>query len=156
MLSVRLIAVGKSKGEWADGAGAHFSKLLKRHCRFELVEIPSVKKSPDGSVETLISQETERVFNSIHADAVWLFDKSGEKLSSEEYAALLSQTMSGGAGALDLIIGGAYGVTREAHAKCHKVLSLSSLTLSHQVARVVALEQLYRAFSILAGSAYHK
>lgn len=156
MLTVRLLAVGKSKGDWAGSARAHFSKLLKRHCRFELVEIPEVKKSPDGSVDSLRRQETERVISSLRSDVVWLFDISGQRLSSEAYAALLSETMSGGAGSLDLIIGGACGLTTDAREKSDKVLSLSGLTLSHQVARVVVLEQLYRAFSILAGSAYHK
>ena len=156
MLTVRLVTVGKTKGDWADSARAHFTKLLKRHCRLEHVEIPEVKKSPDGSIETIRRRETERVISRLHSDVVWLFDTSGRILSSEKYAALLSRTMSAGAGSLDLIIGGAYGLTRKAQEKSDQVLSLSSLTLSHQVARIVVLEQLYRAFSILAGSAYHK
>lgn len=156
MLTVRLVTVGKAKGNWADSAGGHFSKLLKRHCKLEIVEIPEVKKSPDGSIETIRRRETERVIDRLRSDVVWLFDTSGRKLSSEKYAALLSRTMSAGAGSLDLVIGGSYGLTREAQEKSDQVLSLSSLTLSHQIARVVVLEQLYRAFSILAGSAYHK
>lgn len=156
MLTVRLLAIGKAKGDWADSAREHFAKLLKRYCKFELVEIPEVKKSPDGSIDAIKRRETERVIKALRSDIVWLFDRSGQKLSSEKYAALLSGTMSAGAGSIDLIIGGAYGLTGQAHQRADQILSLSSLTLSHQVARVVALEQLYRAFSILAGSAYHK
>ncbi len=156
MLTVRLLAIGKAKGDWADSARERFAKLLKRHCRFELVEISEVKKSPDGSIEAIKRLETERAIKALNSDVVWLFDTSGQKLSSEQYAALLSKTMSAGAGSIDLIIGGAYGLTSEAREQSDQVLSLSSLTLSHQVARVVVLEQLYRAFSILAGSAYHK
>ncbi|MFQ5606896.1 MAG: 23S rRNA (pseudouridine(1915)-N(3))-methyltransferase RlmH [Candidatus Zixiibacteriota bacterium] len=156
MLSVRLLAIGKAKGSWAKDAGDHYAKLLKRHCRLQIVEFPEVKASPDGSVAAIRKAETERLFDRAKSDRIFAFDRCGSARSSEEYADLLSRTMTGGAGSLDLIIGGSYGLWPAALEKADEVLSLSYLTLSHQVARVVVLEQLYRAFSIFAGSAYHK
>lgn len=139
------------------GAGSeHFSKLLSRHCALEIVEIPEVKRSPDGSIDSLKNKEAERIVSQLKARRLWCLDRTGSELSSEDFAAALGKVRDEGAPALEIVIGGAFGLGNEALKRADRVLSLSQLTFSHQLARLIILEQLYRGFSILAGTPYHK
>lgn len=134
-MKVTVLSVGRLRAPWADDV-AHYAKLLGRHCRLELVELR------DGS--RLASRVPDRAWVSV-------LDDAGTAYDSVAFSAFLEQRRMSG---LDLcfVIGGAYGgVELEAD---HR-LSLGPMTLPHQLARVVLLEQLYRAHSILAGEPYH-
>lgn len=134
-MKVTVLSVGRLRAPWADDV-AHYEKLLGRHCRLELVELR------DGS--RLSSRVPKRAWVSV-------LDDAGTAYDSVAFSAFLEQRRMSG---LDLcfVIGGAYGgVEIDAD---HR-LSLGPMTLPHQLARVVLLEQLYRAHSILAGEPYH-
>ncbi|MGB5654201.1 MAG: 23S rRNA (pseudouridine(1915)-N(3))-methyltransferase RlmH, partial [Robiginitalea sp.] len=88
-------------------------------------------------------------------DTVWLLDEKGREFSSREFSEQLQKTMNAGPKRLVLIIGGAYGHGDELLARANAKVSLSRMTFNHQVVRLLALEQLYRAFSILKGDPYH-
>lgn len=159
MLRIKLICVGKAKGDWVAGATEHYRKLLGRSCKLEIIEIPE-SKSADGSVQSLKAAEgsaiVSRLGEKLANQQVWTLDINGESFSSEEFAERLQREMNSGVSELILVIGGAYGLAESISHSADLRFSLSTLTLSHQVARVTLLEQLYRAFSILAGTAYHK
>ena len=155
-MKIRIIAIGKWKGEWVSSATERFTKLLSRDCELELVEIPEMKKSPDGSNETLINREGELLLKRIRGDYVYCLDRHGDRLSSEKFARAIQSNQTSGKSNLDFVIGGAYGLSQEVQSKADRIFSLSDMTFSHQIARVVLLEQLFRAFSILKGSPYHK
>ena len=87
---------------------------------------------------------------------LWALDERGKELSSEELAASLKQAMNGGEQGIALIIGGADGLPRDLVARADFVWSLGRLTLPHRLARLIVLEQLYRALSILRGEPYHR
>jgi 23S rRNA (pseudouridine1915-N3)-methyltransferase len=87
---------------------------------------------------------------------LWALDERGKQLSSEELAATVKRAMDGGEQGIAMVIGGADGLPRELVAKANFVWSLGRLTLPHRLARLIVLEQLYRALSILRGEPYHR
>jgi 23S rRNA (pseudouridine1915-N3)-methyltransferase len=132
---ILVVAVGRLRPPFADDV-QHYQKLLARHARLELIEVRE-----DDQVHRRIP---ERVF-------VSLLDRAGEELDSMAFSQLLEARRQSG---LDLcfVIGGPFGLEMEA--VDHR-LSLGKITLPHQLARVVLLEQLYRGHKILAGEPYH-
>lgn len=155
-MKIRIVAIGKCKGEWVSAATKRFTKLLSRDCELEIIETPEIKKSPDGSIETLINREGQRLLKKVRGDYVYCLDQHGDKLSSEQFAKAIAKNQTSGKNSLDFVIGGAFGLSQEVQSKADRIFSLSDMTFSHQIARVVLLEQLFRAFSILKGSPYHK
>jgi 23S rRNA (pseudouridine1915-N3)-methyltransferase len=132
---VIVVAVGRLRPPFADDV-QHYQKLLARHTRLELVEV----------------REDERVARRIPERAfVSLLDRGGEGLDSVAFSRFLEQRRQSGAD-LCFVIGGPFGLELP-HVE-HR-LSLGALTLPHQLARVVLLEQLYRGFTILKGHPYH-
>jgi 23S rRNA (pseudouridine1915-N3)-methyltransferase len=130
-----VVAVGRLRPPFADDV-AHYEKLLGRHARIELIEV----------------REDERVARRLPAGAfVSLLHADGEQLDSPGFAEFLERRRMAGRD-LCFTVGGAYGLELEA---AEHRLSLGRLTLPHQLARVVLLEQLYRGHKILAGEPYH-
>jgi len=130
-----VLAVGRLRPPFSDDV-EHYSKLLQRQARVELVEV--------REDEALARRIPERAY-------VVLLDAAGTEHSSEGFAAFLEQRRQGGRDVC-FVIGGPYGTALERH---DHVLSLGPMTLPHQLARVVLLEQLFRAHKILAGEPYH-
>jgi len=130
-----VVAVGRLRPPFADDVH-HYQKLLARHARLQLVEV----------------REDEQVARRLPPRAfVSLLDRVGEQMDSVQFSLFLEQRRQSG---LDLcfVIGGPFGLDLE---DVEHRLSLGELTLAHQLARVVLLEQLYRAHKILAGEPYH-
>lgn len=134
-MKVTVLSVGRLRAPWADDV-AHYEKLLGRHCRLELVELRDAAR--------LATRVPDRAY-------VSLLDGAGTAYDSVAFSGFLEERRMSGLG-LCFVIGGAYG---EGEAKADHRLSLGPMTLPHQLARVVLLEQLYRAHSILAGEPYH-
>jgi 23S rRNA (pseudouridine1915-N3)-methyltransferase len=130
-----VLAVGRLRSPFSDDV-EHYGKLLRRQARVEIVEVRE-----DEALERRIP---ERAY-------VVLLDAAGTEHSSEGFAAFLEQRRHGGRDVC-FVIGGPYGTALERH---DHVLSLGPMTLPHQLARVVLLEQLFRAHKILAGEPYH-
>ena len=130
-----VLAVGRLRPPFSDDV-EHYGKLLRRQARVELVEV--------REDEALARRIPERAY-------VVLLDAAGTEHSSEGFAAFLEQRRQGGRDVC-FVIGGPYGTALERH---DHVLSLGPMTLPHQLARVVLLEQLFRAHKILAGEPYH-
>jgi 23S rRNA (pseudouridine1915-N3)-methyltransferase len=130
-----VLAVGRLRPPFSDDV-EHYGKLLQRQARVELVEV--------REDEALARRIPERAY-------VVLLDAAGTEHSSEGFAAFLEQRRQGGRDVC-FVIGGPYGTALERH---DHVLSLGRMTLPHQLARVVLLEQLFRAHKILAGEPYH-
>ena len=130
-----VLAVGRMRPPFSDDV-AHYEKLLRRQARVEIVEVRE-----DEALERRIPERA----------VVVLLDAGGKQLSSEAFAAFLEERRQGGRDVC-FVIGGPYGTALERH---DHVLSLGPMTLPHQLARVVLLEQLFRAHKILAGEPYH-
>ena len=160
MFSITLICMGKLKEKFYIQAADEYKKRLGAFCSFQLLELPEVKL-PDAPNETQIAQGLSREAELIRAKipkGSWLciFAPEGKMLSSEELAGKLSDIKKGGKSSACFLIGSSFGVDAALKKQADFLLSMSRMTFPHHLARVMALEQLYRAESIQAGTKYHK
>lgn len=160
MFSETLICVGKLKEKFYLSAAAEYQKRLSGLCSFTLLELPEVRL-PDNPSQAEIAQALAKEAAAIRAripKGSWLcvFAIEGKLFSSQELAARLAAVKSSGKSSACFVIGSSFGLdeTLKREADCR--LSMSPMTFPHHLARVMALEQLYRAEAIQAGTKYHK
>lgn len=151
-----IIAVGSDKFDWVEAGLGHYETLLKRYAKLTQVIVPSPKKQIDDQL-TARRQDAVRLAPVLekHQPYIALSD-SGTSLNSHAMSEWLSKMLVNTGGRLSFVIGGPYGLDPEILNKAKATLSLSPLTYSHQLVRLVLVEQLFRAFSIAAGDPYHK
>lgn len=151
-----LLAVGKTDAGPLEALIAEFEGRLKRYVPFEIRIVPDVRTKGKAQPERLKEQEAEAILRVIQPqDALWLLDEKGREYTSRGLAGQLQKCMNAGPKRLVLVIGGAYGFSDSLRARAEKLVSLSKMTFNHQVVRLLAVEQLYRAYSILRGDPYH-
>lgn len=144
-MKLALVAVGKLKEAWVQEGCAEYAKRVRGKLPLDLVEV----KDDAELVRKIPPKDYGRY-------KLWALDERGKELSSEELAASLKQAMNGGEQGIALVIGGADGLPRDLVARANFTWSLGRLTLPHRLARLIVLEQLYRALSILRGEPYHR
>jgi 23S rRNA (pseudouridine1915-N3)-methyltransferase len=153
-LKLRLAAVGKVKSKPFAAACADYEKRLRRYAKFELIEVKDVR---GRSVPECQLRESDSLQGAVlKGSRVVLLDESGELLTSRELAARMDRDAQTGNGSWTLLIGGSDGHSAALKAQAQFTWSLSPLTLPHELARVVVLEQLYRALTIRKGESYHR
>ncbi len=153
-MRLQLTRVHKGRGGWADDAAAEYSKRLKRYGPF--VECTVRPQAFSGDVAAVRRQESERVLRGVRpGDRLICLDERGESLDSQAWARLIDRARHDGIGTLVFALGGPYGHDTTLRARASRTLSLAPMVLNHQVARVVALEQLYRAWTLIRGEPYH-
>jgi len=159
MLNIRIICVGKFKEKYWEAASAEYMKRLGSYCNVSVVEVKEEKLPSHASradEENVIVKEGKSILEKIGAgDFVIALDIGGRELSSEAFAAKIAD-ISFNASTVDFIIGGSLGLSAEVKSRAGLRMSFGPITLPHQLARVVLLEQIYRAFKINAGETYHK
>lgn len=160
MLTVRLICVGKLGEKFWKAACDEYAKRLSAYCKLEIIEVPE-QRLPDapseGQVRQALAKEAEVIRARIPAGAALLaLCVEGGQLSSEELAETLGTLTVSGTSRLAVVIGGSCGLDEALKREARLRLSMSCMTFPHHLARVMALEQLYRALNILAGGKYHK
>jgi 23S rRNA (pseudouridine1915-N3)-methyltransferase len=132
-----------------------YAKRLGRYINFEIVEIPDKKKGGNDAA-SVIKKEGELLISRISpADFLVLLDERGKQLSSEEMAKFIESKINLPVKHLVFVVGGAFGFSENIYQRANGMLSLSKLTFSHQLVRLLFMEQLYRAFTILKGEPYH-
>ena len=155
-MKIDLVLVGKSDQKYLQEGIDIYLKRLKHYCQFEMKVIPDLKSTKSISEEQQKEKEGELIMNQIKdSDFVILLDERGESLSSVDFAQLIEKRQVAGTRKLSFVIGGPYGFSKEAYAKANAKLSLSAMTFSHQMVRLLFIEQLYRAFTIINGEPYH-
>ena len=157
MQRVVLICVGKLKERFYAEAVAEYAKRLGRFCKLEIVELPEERLPQDPSpaqVEAALFKEAQAIRDRLpHASHLVALCVEGRQPSSEELSRLMA---SWGEKRLVFLIGGSFGLHDSIKAEANATLSMSSMTFPHHLARVMLLEQVYRAYQINAGSRYHK
>jgi 23S rRNA (pseudouridine1915-N3)-methyltransferase len=150
-----VVAVGRLKG-WAAAGCDDYLKRLRRYFPVEVVEVPEVDMNRH-SREEVLAAEGERLLKRLPAGAhvIALDRERGKPISSEELAQKLSALGVSGRSHVSLVLGGPLGLSPEALQRADERLSLGDITLPHAVARIVLLEQLYRAVKIERGEKYH-
>ena len=160
MIDVKLICVGKLKEKFYAAAAEEYVKRLGAYCKISVLELPE-ERLPDRPSQALIDAALEkeggRILDKIPASAVVIaLCVEGNALSSEELAARLNKWTVQGKSQFVLLIGGSFGMHPRVKARADLRLSMSPMTFPHHLARVMVLEQIYRAFKINEGSSYHK
>lgn len=160
MLSVHLICVGKLKEKFYLEACAEYMKRLSPYCKLTLTELPEVKlpQNPSlGEIAAALDKEGDAIRAKIPPNSsVVALCMEGKMRSSEELASLVRTWEQNAAKHLVFVIGGSYGLHPSVKAEAWVQLSMSPMTFPHHLARVMVLEQIYRAFKINEGSSYHK
>ena len=159
-MSAAVLCVGKMKDRAYRELADEYLKRLGRYGRYEEIEIPDLPE-PAGASRALEKQVKAREGEAILAklrpgDRVIALTIGGKPLSSEELAKHLAELRTGGTGRIVYIIGGSLGLGENVLARADEEMSMSRMTFPHRLARVMLLEQLYRAEKIIAGERYHK
>jgi 23S rRNA (pseudouridine1915-N3)-methyltransferase len=140
-VKLTILAVGKLRDAWVKDAADEYLKRLRGKLPLEILEVKD-----DAELARKIPPRAR----------LWALDERGKQLSSDELATTLKQAMNAGEHGIAFIIGGADGLPRVLVDKAHFTWSLGRLTLPHRLARIIVLEQLYRAQSIIRGEPYHR
>ena len=133
-----------------------YIKRLTHYINFELVVLPDVKNAKNMSVSELKDKEAELILkHSAKADKVVLLDEKGKEFSSVEFSKYIEKQMNASLKTLAFVVGGAFGFSEKVYSQAGEKLSISKMTFSHQMIRLLFVEQLYRAFTIIKGEPYH-
>lgn len=136
---------------------ALIDEYLARLERFVRCEVKEVRESPARDARAGIEDEGKRIIGGLHSEALTiLLDVEGRELSSHELASEIEKLQNNGTKEIEFVIGGANGVSAATAKRAKTKWSLSRFTLTHEMARVVLLEQLYRAYTIINGLPYQK
>lgn len=155
-MKLTLLAVGRTTEDYLRRGIEIYVKRLGHYVPFEMKELPDLRATRGMGPEDVKRAEGAAVLGSLEpGDVVWLLDERGEELTSPELATRLQRRMASGLKRMVLVIGGPYGFSQAVYERADGKLSLSRLTFSHQMVRLFAVEQLYRAMTILRGEPYH-
>ncbi|MFT7119812.1 MAG: 23S rRNA (pseudouridine1915-N3)-methyltransferase, partial [Flavobacteriales bacterium] len=151
-----LLAVGKTDDSRMEQLTQMYVDRLQHYINFELEIIPDLKKTKNLSEDQQKNEEGKLILNKLEkSDFITLLDEKGKKYSSMQFAELINKRSVSGLKRLVFIIGGPYGFSPDVYMRSNSKLSLSDMTFSHQMVRLFAVEQVYRAFTILKNEPYH-
>ena len=155
-MNCELIVVGKTDMREVESLVDMYTKRINHYIRFAITTIADVRNTRKLSAAEQKRLEGEAILRQItESDHVALLDEHGAELRSIEFADLMQRRMSSGVKRLVFVIGGPYGFSEAVYQRANSKLSLSKMTFSHQIVRVLFTEQLYRAFTILRNEPYH-
>lgn len=155
-MKIQLICIGKTNIDYLKVGIQEYTKRLGHYIPFEIIEIPypkSIKKSDELGIKKI---ESDLFFKQIDSSTFMiLLDERGKEFHSINFSKYIQKRMNSGHKKIAFIIGGAYGFSDEIYQRANDKISLSQMTFSHQMVRLFAVEQIYRAFTIIKGDPYH-
>ena len=155
-MKITLLVIGKTDSAYLTDSINEYVKRLSHYINFKIEITPDLKKNKNLSTELQKHQEGELILTKNQASKeLHLFDEKGKMFTSREFAGFLEKKMASGLKELILVIGGPYGFSSKVYEGAKSKISLSKLTFSHQMVRLMCVEQIYRAFTILKGEPYH-
>lgn len=154
-MKITLLTVGKTDVKWVSEGLALYESRLSHYARFSIVEIPQLKNVSALSRDAIKLREGELILKNVKdGDRLVLLDERGEEFTSLNFASRLEKMMQTGSDIV-FVVGGAYGFSEPVYSRADSLVSLSRMTFSHQMVRVIFAEQIYRAFTIMKGEPYH-
>ena len=160
MFDITLITIGKLKEKFYISAAAEYAKRLGGYCRFQLLELPESRlpENPsDAEIAAGLEREADTILERIPKGAWFcVFTPEGRELSSEDFAQKLREVKLSGKSSACFLIGSSFGIALRVKQRADWKLAMGKMTFPHHLARIMVLEQLYRAEAIQAGSKYHK
>jgi len=155
-MKITLLVIGKTDTAYLTEGINEYVKRLNHYINFEIEVIPDIKRNKNISIDLQKNQEGELIFSkNLPGKELHLFDEKGKTFTSREFSGFLEKKMASGLKELVLVIGGPYGFSSKVYEVAKSKISLSKLTFSHQMVRLMCVEQIYRAFTILKGEPYH-
>lgn len=160
MFDITLITMGKLKEPFFISAATEYAKRLSGYCKFTLLELPECRlpESPSpAEISAGLEKEADLILSKIPKGAWFcVFTPEGKLLSSEDFAKQLKTVKNAGKSSACFLIGSSFGMAPRVKQRADFKLSMGPMTFPHHLARVMLLEQIYRAYQINAGSKYHK
>lgn len=155
-MKITLIAVGKTTERYFVDAIDEYKARLKHYIPFELEIIPELKNTKNLSEIQQKEKEGELILKQLQTgDYLVLLDEHGREYSSVKFAEYIEKKMANVSRRLVFVVGGPYGFSEKVYAAAHEKLSVSKMTFSHQMIRMIFIEQIYRAMTILSNEPYH-
>lgn len=155
-MRITLLTVGKTNDLSFKNAISEYQKRLKFYISFDIEEIPSLKNTKNLTEDNQKQKEGELILKYLQPeDEVVLLDDKGAEYTSKQFASYIEKKSASGLKRLVFVVGGPYGFSQEVYQRANDKVSLSRMTFSHQMVRLVFTEQLYRAMTILRGEPYH-
>lgn len=155
-MKICLLVIGKTDADYIRAGIGEYEKRLTRYVPYEMKILPDVKNAKNMSESLQKEKEGEMILGELQpTDWVVLLDEKGKQYTSVEFSDFLAQKMLVGIKRLVFIVGGPYGFTGDVYTRGNDKISLSKMTFSHQMVRMIFAEQLYRAMTITRGEPYH-
>jgi len=155
-MKTSFLVIGKTTEDYLKEGIGIYENRLKNYLTFEIKTIPEIKKAAGLSLEQQKTFEGKLLLDNIlPGDYVILLDEGGKELSSTDFANFLQKKMLQSIKCMIFVVGGAYGFSKEMYSRANEKISLSKMTYSHQMVRLIFVEQLYRAMTILKNEPYH-
>ena len=155
-MKVALVLLGKTVNKHFVELIDEYAGRVKHYIGFDIITIPELKNTKSLSADQQKQQEGELILKQMQAgDHVVLLDEHGKEFRSVEFSSYMEQKMQTVNKRLVFVIGGPYGFSPDVYAKANEKISLSKMTFSHQMVRLIFVEQLYRAMTIMRGEPYH-
>jgi 23S rRNA (pseudouridine1915-N3)-methyltransferase len=155
-MKIVLLVVGKTNEKYLLDGISEYQNRLKFYIPFQLEVIPELKNTKNLSFQLQKEKSSELILQSLQeSDDVILLDEHGKEYTSVKFARFMEQKMSASPKRLVFVIGGPYGFSEKLYERATGKLSVSQMTFSHQMIRLIFIEQLYRAMTIIKGEPYH-
>jgi len=153
-MKIKCIAIGKTKSQDFSSLIKSYLSKITHYINFEFIVINEIKSIKNKNIQK--SKEAESILKNIKADShIILLDENGKELSSVFFSKFIQHHLNSSKKEIIFIIGGAYGFSDKLLKRANEKISLSKMTFSHQMVRIIFLEQLYRSFTILKNEPYH-
>lgn len=155
-MKISLIVIGKTNGKFLIEGINEYTKRLSYYLPFTIEYLPDVKNNKNLTIEQQMVVEGNTILGAIEkSDYVVLLDEHGKEFTSMEFSKYIEKKMSTVPKRLVFIVGGPYGFSQEVKNRANEKISLSKMTFSHEMIRLIFTEQLYRAMTILNNEPYH-
>lgn len=156
-MKIKIIALGKIKEKFIKDGIEEFLKRLRPYAQVEITELMPIEIKDDNLTSKVLDEEAEKILSNIKQDSyVITLEILGKQLSSEEFASKIEEITNSGISELVFVIGSSCGLSSKISKRADFKLSISKMTFLHQFARLLLVEQIYRAFKILKNETYHK
>ncbi len=155
-MKISLVLIGKTDDTYIKEGFDKFQNRLKHYIKFETIVIPDIKKAKNLSELQQKQKEGELILSKVQTgDFLVLLDEKGKDFTSVQFSEYIQKKMLAATKHLIFVIGGPYGFHESVYQRANQKIALSKMTFSHQMVRLIFIEQLYRAFTILKGEPYH-
>ncbi len=156
-MKLTIVCMGRTRECFVQDGLEKYARYLKHYVDLDLKELKEEKIRELKDAPAIRRREAETIFKALPrgASSIVALDERGEELTSHEFAAFLNHAQESGVRDLVFILGGALGLDETVREKAHRTVAMSRWTFTHEMARLVLFEQLYRAFTIITGKTYH-